>query len=396
LPGGLTLNATSGVISGTPTGTGTSNTTVQVADNGSPPATMTANLSITITSAPARNAALYTADQGGFQITSNGALAQLASSPEPVGAMTASPSLPLLFTVGQSAVESVLVNPDYSLSVYSTGAALPSGNLCSFYTPSVDPTGSNLYLPGCINSSGDNGILIYPGDGSLTLLNTVSVPGSQQVLPGFTRLVFTPDGTQAFLGSCPGSSNGTIISYSRSSDGNLTTAATYALPTGSCASSISVSVDGRYLAEGELSTSVAQVFNIGSDGTLTPASQRLVVTFDQQGTATQVADLTWDQSGTFLLAATISGEPDLYYGGMAVLTFSGGTLSETVYPAGMPGSLESVVRDGSFVYSKPECEHDCYGIIGFTFQNGQLTLIPGSPWQYNSDSYTGIYQLVIY
>ncbi len=48
LPAGLTLNAGSGVISGTPTTAGTSNFTVQVSDSESPPATANVPLSITI------------------------------------------------------------------------------------------------------------------------------------------------------------------------------------------------------------------------------------------------------------------------------------------------------------------------------------------------------------
>src|SRR5271157_3697644 len=52
LPAGLTLNATSGVISGTPTTAGTSNFTVRVRDSQSPPATATAPLSITVTAGP--------------------------------------------------------------------------------------------------------------------------------------------------------------------------------------------------------------------------------------------------------------------------------------------------------------------------------------------------------
>ena len=50
LPAGLTLNPSSGVISGTPTTAGTSNFTVQVSDSESPPATASAPLSITIQS----------------------------------------------------------------------------------------------------------------------------------------------------------------------------------------------------------------------------------------------------------------------------------------------------------------------------------------------------------
>ena len=53
LPAGLSLNTTSGTISGTPTATGTSNFTIQVTDSEAPTAqTATANLSITVTNPP--------------------------------------------------------------------------------------------------------------------------------------------------------------------------------------------------------------------------------------------------------------------------------------------------------------------------------------------------------
>ncbi len=52
LPSGLALNAGSGLISGAPLGTGTSNFTVQLSDSGAPVQTVTKALSITVTNAP--------------------------------------------------------------------------------------------------------------------------------------------------------------------------------------------------------------------------------------------------------------------------------------------------------------------------------------------------------
>jgi len=53
LPAGLTLNTSTGVISGTPTATGTSNFTVKATDSETPAATATANLSIAVNAASA-------------------------------------------------------------------------------------------------------------------------------------------------------------------------------------------------------------------------------------------------------------------------------------------------------------------------------------------------------
>ncbi len=53
LPAGLSLNPTTGAITGTPTGGGTYNFTVQIADSNNPPATASASLSITINPAVA-------------------------------------------------------------------------------------------------------------------------------------------------------------------------------------------------------------------------------------------------------------------------------------------------------------------------------------------------------
>ncbi len=130
LPDGVTLNATSGVISGTPIAPGTSNFTVQVSDSETPSATATASLSIVITPPPPRNAALYVStDQfssagNGLQIQSDGSLTLLPSSPESAingSQFGPSPTLPLLFLLGGNrTLESLLVNPDYSVTSYSS------------------------------------------------------------------------------------------------------------------------------------------------------------------------------------------------------------------------------------------------------------------------------------
>jgi len=389
LPSGLTLNATSGLISGTATNAGTSSFTVQVSDNGTPVASVTANLSIAINPPPARDAALYTLDSppAGYQIQSDGSLTLLPSSPE--SALTgytldSSPTLPLLFMAasggaGQNApevVESVLVNPDYSLTLYSS-AALPSTS-GTYELPSVDPTGSNLYVPGPIDSNLDEGILIYPANGSLQLLGSIAIPNVD--LYG-EFVVFTPDGTLAFIGTRTTSGAGTVLSYSRASDGTLTLVATYTLPN-SFPLGLTVSPDGRYLAVGEFnnaSPGLVQVFNIVSGGTLTPATQPFTVTLDPQGDPIDVLDMTWDSSGSYLLLATADSNPLNNPGGVVVLSFSGTSLTETVYPVGFKVSV--IRRAGSFVYAHETCRGGtCPTVDGFDFQNGQLTPLPGSPW----------------
>ena len=52
LPSGLTLNPTTGAISGTPSATGSFNFTAQVSDSSTPPVTTTKSLSITVSAAP--------------------------------------------------------------------------------------------------------------------------------------------------------------------------------------------------------------------------------------------------------------------------------------------------------------------------------------------------------
>jgi Putative Ig domain len=399
LPVGLTLSATSGVISGTPTGAGTSSFTVQVSDSETPATTATAGLSIVINPPPPRSAALYTATPGGLfpgfwngaglQIGSDGSLTLLPSSPESAitgSSLAASPTLPLLFMLGSGALDSLLVNPDYSLASYSS-APLPGGSNGSYQPPSVDPTGSNLYLPGTINSSGATGITIFPGDGSLQPLGTVVTPN-----PPTERMVFTPDATLAFIPTCSQSDQGSILSFSRSSNGMLTPAATYS-GAGCGPVAMAVSSDGKYLATNEV-----QIYNIAGDGSLTAVlPQPFTIPF-RDGLNYSVADLIWEPSGSsFLLAGASVTEGIQNYGGVAVLSFSGSALTTTVPPTGgVP--VGRMQLTGSFVYAIGGCMFTIssvcgfpFDILGFDFQNGQLTPLPGAPYPYGNGNDMVIY-----
>ncbi len=395
LPNGLTLNATSGVISGAPAGPGTSSFTVQVSDSETPAATATAGLSIVVNPPPPRGAALYTADGGavfraGLQIGSDGSLTLLPSSPELAlggsSQLAASPTLPLLFTLGPT-LNSLLVNPDYSLASYSS-IPLPGGSSGPpDQPPSVDPTGSNLYLPGTINSSGATGITIFPGNGSLQPLGTVAISSSPT-----GRMVFTPDATLAFIPTCSQSNQGSILSFSRSSNGMLTPAATYS-GAGCGLVAMAVSSDGKYLATNEV-----QIYSIAGDGTLTAVlPQPFTIPF-QGGLYYFVADLMWEPSGSsFLLVSTSVTEGFNNYGGVAVLSFSGSALALTVPPTGAV-PVGRMQQTGSFAYAMGSClftiSSVCgspYDILGFDFQNGQLTPLPGAPYPYGNGNDMVIY-----
>jgi hypothetical protein len=79
LPAGLTLAATSGVISGTPTASGTSNFTATATDNGSPVQTKSAATSIVVTAAHAASGpgtTWYVRPDGGTRFSSNQAQGQ--------------------------------------------------------------------------------------------------------------------------------------------------------------------------------------------------------------------------------------------------------------------------------------------------------------------------------
>lgn len=409
LPAGLTVNTTTGVISGLATAIGTSTFTVQVADNGSPAAIASAPLSITVQQPPNRNAALYTSTIGlgspealGMQINSDGSLTPLASSPETAingQYLAASPTLPLLFTYGgpYNYIQSLIIKPDYSIALF-TNASLPLFTNVPLPNefpnrPSIDPSGSNLYLPIRIDTSGNTGVMIFPANGAFTPLSTLSVPGI-----GRTPVVFTPDGALAFSVSCITGGPESIISFSRHSDGTLTQSSMFTLP-GTCQGgcplpclpgrlrNLTVSADGRFLA-----TTEVQIYSISSNGSLTPVLPQPFTVVYSDGLPVGTTDLVWDTTGSYLAVATYgAGVPPV--GGIGVLNFSGSALTQTMPPNG--GPLYRLTRTGSFIYgmgctyANVNCGY-ATPLSGYLFQNGQLTPLPGSP-------YAGTYpDLVIY
>jgi hypothetical protein len=313
----------------------------------------------------------------------------------------------------------MLVNPDYSVTPISS-VALPS--IWMYHGPgyalTIDPTGSNLYLSGFIDSQETRGISVYPANGLLDVISTIAIPalgqGPPPLFPADSRIAFTPDGAWVYIAACP-SFNGSIQTYSRNSDGKLTQTSSYALSAATtCATFLAVSPDGKYLADVEEDFSdlpvalYVQVYRVASDGTIAPALNQPfpVSMLGLPGPA--VRDMIWDESSSYLLP--MIGTPPstgtgFDVGGVAALNFSGNTLTETSPPTGGGGLL--IQRTGSFVYSNIKCTQrplfcpGCWvgpdpcltplGPNGFNLTNGNLQPLPGSPFPYSFSAPTAIY-----
>lgn len=399
LPDGLTLNPSTGVITGVATTPGVSDFTVQVADQENPPDTATANLAITVNPAPVRGAALYTSkgvnaqyNQIGFQIQSDGSLTMLSSSPETaINGITlaASPTLPLIFDDTSNSVaefvDSILVNPDYSLTANTT-ITLPRIANGPIGVPSADPAGQNLYVPGAIDSNGTAGINVLIGNGSPQVISTLKLP--QQNYITFSRMVFTPDGSLAFLDTCVlinngQSGSGAILSFTRASDGSLTPTSTYTVP-GNCypntvTAAMTVSPDGRYLADSEI-----QVFTIAADGTLTPILSTPYV-FTQNGVPLNDGDIAWDASGSYLFAATFYPNRLGDMGGFAVLGFNGTSLNLVSPLDGNPS--QRIQQKPPYIYAMgfTSMIYPSVPIYIYEFSNGQLTSLGNADYGNQGD-----------
>jgi hypothetical protein len=319
-------------------------------------------------------------DLAGLAIAKDGSLSPLSWSPAPgpLGYMAVSTKAPSAFVLtpginGPAELDALIVNPDYSLSPY-TSANL-GGNFVT-----VDPSGQNLYLGQ--SSPQPYQFLILTADGAFTAVQTLALSA-----PTYSPMVFTPDAKFSFTAVCPDPGTPTILSFARAEDGTLTQVGS--VTPVSCPSTTSiiaappmaVSPDGKYLAD--IEDTGIQVYSISASGTLAAVlSQPFQVTLNNGASVVPVFDLTWDASGTYLLAATglrILGND--FAGGLAVLNFSGSALTETREPSERT-PLQRVVRTDSFVYAMEGCAEFCGGgpIHGYSFGNGQLTPLPGSPY----------------
>jgi hypothetical protein len=396
LPAGLSLDPSSGVISGTPTGSGTNSFTIGVSDSANPVEDVTAALSIYIAPPPPppppTGAAMYVQevssptqsgkDLAGLSIGQDGSLSPLPWSPlpGPLGYMVTSSKEPSAFVTGPSfgptEVNALVVNTDYSLSWY--GDAALGGRFLT-----VDPTGQDLYVQQT-PSLQPSTVVVLTADGAFTTVQTLAL-----TLQLTAPMVFTPDGTFGIAQVCTTASPfvGSLLSFARAEDGTLTQVGSAS--TSSCGLGVAiggapmaVSPDGKYLAN--IEGAGIQIYSISPSGTLTALlSQPFQVTANSGETVVQVWGMVWDASSTYLLPAT-ANEPNkgFFPGGIAVLSFSGSALTESVEPNGVP--VQQVVRTNSFLYGLGFCMDACAPgpIYGYRFENGQLTPLPNSPYSY--------------
>jgi hypothetical protein len=189
LPSGLSINASTGVISGTPATSGTSPVTITVKDSGSPQQTATANLSIAIatqlaittTSMPAgvtgaAYAATLTAAGGSGALTwsssalpagilLNAATGALSGTPSAVG------STSVQFSVHDSGSPQQTANATISITIAAplaiNTASLPGGAVGTAYSATLTATGGS----GALTWSSSNlvaGLTLNPSTGAIS------------------------------------------------------------------------------------------------------------------------------------------------------------------------------------------------------------------------------------
>jgi hypothetical protein len=392
LPAGLTLNASTGAIAGISMTAGAFTFGIGVVDASSNLSPATTTLSIAVFPAPPRNAVLYT--QVYLKLDGNtppvGDVTRIAADGSlssggtpgfapPDGVTVASPTLPLLFASyrnqnGGTDLHSLLINPDYTTTLVSrtnVEASFAFGAL----PVSVDPTGTNLYFGGYIiqpspGNSGVPGISIYTANAYPQVVTSLTLPDL------IDELVFTPDGTKAFATICPflpipyRGTRQTILELSRAPDGRLTPGPTFSSQQpGFC--DFAISPDGKYLATNEV-----QVYQIESDGSLSPILPTpFIPTFGGPylGQSICPSGITWDVTGSYLLV----GADCFYTGGLAVMSFVGGSLTQTYFPSESFGFRLFPQPFGNFFYGVAFTNDQFSGMAGYQLESGAvLPLFP--------------------
>ncbi len=199
LPGGLSLNASTGRIAGVPTATGTSAVTVRVTDSSSPtPMTATAALSITIH--PAIQAALFVANGGNSEVSSF-----------PLGASGAAPPLTALTGAatqldGTTAVAVDLTGRLYVASAgndeiaefgyHATGNVSPSAVISGGTTGLEYPDALAVSATGslAVADHSSNAVTIYAPGATGNVKPVVSIAGPDTQLDGPAGLTFDTAG----------------------------------------------------------------------------------------------------------------------------------------------------------------------------------------------------------
>lgn len=405
LPPGLTLNATSGAITGVSSMAGSFTFAVGVADSVANPPPVTTNLSITVNPAPRRDALLYTkifpysntlSMVDATRIAADGSLSSggPAGFTPPDGNIVASPTLPLIFAVyknqnGGIDVHSVLINPDYTTTLVATTNVMTTYSyLAGEVGVAVDPTGTNLYFTGNIIEDQSSpgklipGVSIYTANAYPQAVASLSLADHRVGMagdPGIGNLVFTPDGTKAFAGICPylpppdGGSIQTILVFSRAPDGTLAPGPTLDKPRTSGFCEFAVSPDGKYLATGEV-----QVYQIESDGSLSPILPTpFIPTFGSPylGQSICSSGITWDVTGSYVLVAADCG----WAGGLAVMNFAGGGLTQTYFPSESFGFDIFPQPLRNFFYGAALTNSQLNGMAGYQLENGALLPIFAAP-----------------
>jgi Putative Ig domain len=195
LPTGLSLNSTTGAITGTPTASGTFNFTVQAADSGTPQQTASAALSISIATAPLSVAT--TSLPNGVVGQSYSATLQSAGGTPPVtwsisvgslpaglslnastGAITGSPTTAGATTFTVKATDSTVPTPQTATKQLSiqvntvltiTTTSLPNGTVDSSYSATLQSSGGATPITWSISAGSlPSGLSLNSSTGAIT------------------------------------------------------------------------------------------------------------------------------------------------------------------------------------------------------------------------------------